>query len=191
MLTPEERNKFLRALNNPSSELAQQLLASDELEKEKQAPWWEATALDEDVVQSGTSRQFGAKPEMMQIPSDMIKSEKASFLVYNLCAIWWVSLYALAYLCWQFLKYCICLHDSLPLCFPSILFGIRKPWYRSSTYLIPSVTFFGGSSLENFAHIPIQHDHRYLVSICCRKSRVRNVCKIHLLQCRDPWLQVT
>ena len=43
ILTPDEREKFTRAVENPSSELAQQLLShSEELESKRLAPWWEA-----------------------------------------------------------------------------------------------------------------------------------------------------
>jgi len=85
-LTPAERDKFLKALNNPSSELAQQLLASEELEKQRQEPWWEASILD---GEHNPTRQFGAKPEVMYIPSEMMGTppKGPNVLIYNLCAI--------------------------------------------------------------------------------------------------------
>ncbi|PCH44112.1 hypothetical protein WOLCODRAFT_164926 [Wolfiporia cocos MD-104 SS10] len=60
-LTPAERDKFMRALQDPNSELAQQLLASEELEKERTEPWWEMPmgmdADAEDLTQAMISRQ--------------------------------------------------------------------------------------------------------------------------------------
>lgn len=38
ILTEEERKKFMKAIDDPNSELAQQILASEDLEKEIQSP---------------------------------------------------------------------------------------------------------------------------------------------------------
>ncbi|GBE86234.1 hypothetical protein BKA93DRAFT_816514 [Sparassis latifolia] len=101
-LTPAERDKFLRALGDPSSELAQQLLASEELEKARVEPWWEAqpsVAEDADAVVEGralpenaTRKRFGARPEMMDVPLAMVHAATASvgsapILLYNMCAL--------------------------------------------------------------------------------------------------------
>ena len=86
MLTPEERNKFTKALEDPSSQLAQELLASERLEKEIKQPWWKAPVLDEDGL-----RRFGSKPEMLEIPPSMIQPIPVGHpLVYNTCALWCV-----------------------------------------------------------------------------------------------------
>jgi hypothetical protein len=78
ILTPEERKKFTRALEDPSSELAQQLLASKELESERLAPWWEAPTLD-DAAQSSPAKRYGAKPELMSIPFAVPPTSMAEF----------------------------------------------------------------------------------------------------------------
>jgi len=92
----------MKAFEDPTSELAQQLLASELLEKEIQEPWWEGTdaEVDADVHVDGNgdrrshnsrSRRYGARPKMMEIPSSMTSPIPAGHpLVYNMCAIWYV-----------------------------------------------------------------------------------------------------
>ncbi|TFK39930.1 hypothetical protein BDQ12DRAFT_590462, partial [Crucibulum laeve] len=96
MLTPEERKKFMKALDDPNSELAQQLLSSEQLEKEIQEPWWEASGVidnDEEVGDSiksshHTPRRCGKKPEMICVPASMVKPiPHGPPLVFNACAI--------------------------------------------------------------------------------------------------------
>ncbi|KAF8623222.1 hypothetical protein AX15_006457 [Amanita polypyramis BW_CC] len=82
LLSAEERSKFLKALQDPDSELAQQLLSSAELEKSRQKPWWEESDI-EDEDASWTTR-----PEPILVPASMIKSVPSPpSLVYNMCAI--------------------------------------------------------------------------------------------------------
>lgn len=86
MLTPEERNKFTKALEDPSSQLAQELLTSERLEQGIKQPWWEAPVLNEDGL-----RRFGSKPEMLEIPPSMIQPIPVGHpLIYNICALWCV-----------------------------------------------------------------------------------------------------
>ncbi|KIM44574.1 hypothetical protein M413DRAFT_442543 [Hebeloma cylindrosporum] len=80
MLTPEERSKFTKLFNDPTSELAQQLLSSERLETEIQEPWWEALVAGkaEDDAPLGSRGQFvprrsGTRPNMMKIPASMVK----------------------------------------------------------------------------------------------------------------------
>jgi hypothetical protein len=88
ILTSEEREKFMKALDNPSSELAQQLLASEELDSEILEPWWEALSID-NATGTPSAKRFGAKPEAMPIPSMIPKvSTIGSALLYNICALW-------------------------------------------------------------------------------------------------------
>jgi hypothetical protein len=88
MLTPEERKKFMKALDNPSSELAQQLLASEALDSERLEPWWEAPSLN-DGTQALPTKRYGVKPEAMPIPSAIPKMPvTGSPLLYNICAMW-------------------------------------------------------------------------------------------------------
>ncbi len=98
-LTPAERDKFLRALQDPDSELAKQLLASEVLEREQVAPWWEAppelTSEDSDSTSTPqvSTRRHGTKPSIVPLPDPLIKrSSEASatgpLLLYNICAVW-------------------------------------------------------------------------------------------------------
>src|ERR1700692_4424000 len=87
MLTLEDREKFMKALENPSSELAQRLLASEELESERLEPWWEAPSADDDT-QTSPPKWYGSKPEIMPIPS--VKSTVPATghpLLHNICAL--------------------------------------------------------------------------------------------------------
>ena len=87
ILTPEERNKFLKALDNPSSGLGQQLLASEELERDLVKPWWEERVVGGDPLPA-TSKRFGSRPEFMNVPSSMVQPHPSGpLLIYNICAI--------------------------------------------------------------------------------------------------------
>ncbi|KAJ3516942.1 hypothetical protein NLJ89_g819 [Agrocybe chaxingu] len=92
MLTPEERLKFTKALLDPTSGLAQQLLAAEQLEREIQEPWWEALNelkdQSEDDRPTNTARHYGAKPKMISVPLSMVKTVPTAHpLVYNMAAI--------------------------------------------------------------------------------------------------------
>lgn len=94
MLTPAERSKFIKVFDDPTSELAQQLLSSEQLEKEIQEPWWEAPNTDEDggedaVQNLRPGRQYGERPTFMDIPGLMVKPFALEHpFIYNICAIW-------------------------------------------------------------------------------------------------------
>jgi len=100
MLTPEERSKFMKLFNNPTSELAQQLLSSEQLETNIKEPWWKASVAEE--YEDDTSpqscdqpppRRSGPRPNIMKIPVSMVKPIPSGHpLVYNMCAIWSVLL---------------------------------------------------------------------------------------------------
>lgn len=84
ILTLEEREKFTRALDNPSSELAQQLLTSEELESERLEPWWEAPAFED----ATPHKRYGVKPEMISISFAIPPmSPTGSRLIYNICVV--------------------------------------------------------------------------------------------------------
>ena len=90
MLTSAERSKFITTLNNPTGELAQQLLASESLEKEIQSPWWEGRSKDDSRIKEDFSPP--AKPRMMEVPLSMINPNRTGYpLVYNICAILYMS----------------------------------------------------------------------------------------------------
>jgi len=84
MLTQAERRKFAKALEDPSSELAQTLLTSKQLQVEIEQPWWINGAED-------LSREVEKRPTPIRVPQSMVKSIPPGHpLVYNLLAIWWV-----------------------------------------------------------------------------------------------------
>ncbi|KAF8909308.1 hypothetical protein CPB84DRAFT_1765790 [Gymnopilus junonius] len=89
MLTPEERKEFTKAFDDPTSELAQRLLSSEQLGKEIRGPWWEAPAIEGECESSeGLSPQYGPRPRMMDVPASMVKPLPTGHpLVYNMCAI--------------------------------------------------------------------------------------------------------
>ena len=88
MLTPKEREKFLQTVNNPSSEVAQQLLSSDELRKNLREPWWKVSSLSDDPT---LPRRQAGEPAIIDIPDAMLKPiPNRPLLVYNIVSIWYV-----------------------------------------------------------------------------------------------------
>ncbi|KAJ7057137.1 hypothetical protein C8F01DRAFT_1211213 [Mycena amicta] len=78
LLKPEERERFLKAMEDPSNELATQLLASEDLERDKLEPWWTAPTL---LAESSSQRRFGVPPEPIQIPS-FLKIAQSKCIAY-------------------------------------------------------------------------------------------------------------
>jgi len=99
LLTPAEREKFLKVMEDPSSELALQLLASEELEVEKQEPWWSApTGLTKDLPGPST-KQYGAPPDPIEVPPSLTSPNRtAPSLIYNICAVFITYAYATRHL---------------------------------------------------------------------------------------------
>ncbi|KZT07481.1 uncharacterized protein LAESUDRAFT_724932 [Laetiporus sulphureus 93-53] len=97
-LTPEERGKFSKALSDPNSELAKQLLTSEELKQELIEPWWESPS-DAELNESKPTaasrnlqkRKYGKLPDIIEVPPSIISTSqspgKVPLLLYNLCAI--------------------------------------------------------------------------------------------------------
>jgi hypothetical protein len=85
LLTPGERDRFLKAANNPSSELAQQLLANEELDRDRQEPWWTEGSVAADSA-SNTLR-INRKPMLMPIPTKVAQSHLNISLIYNIAAV--------------------------------------------------------------------------------------------------------
>jgi hypothetical protein len=88
MLTPAEQKKFSKAMENPKSQLAQELLASEQLAKDIDEPWWEASDL---LDPPNIHHPNASKPKMLQLPSSMLKAIASPYLLYNTFAIWSVS----------------------------------------------------------------------------------------------------
>lgn len=117
LLTPQERTRFLKAVEDPQSELARQLLAGADLDHERIKPWWESPPPDLEVEtleakneqvsamsafpDGSSSIVYGKRPERMDIPPALIPADPSTavHLLYNICVIWYV---------WDFLQpwYC-------------------------------------------------------------------------------------
>lgn len=84
----------MKALEDPDSELAQQLLASEELERERVNPWWEApTASGQHSDEVAERKDRAWPPPIMPIPVPLIKQAannalSGPLLLYNICAVW-------------------------------------------------------------------------------------------------------
>ncbi|KAJ7291069.1 hypothetical protein C8J57DRAFT_208934 [Mycena rebaudengoi] len=88
LLTPAEREKFLKVMEDPSSDLALQLLASEELEIDKQEPWWEAPSVVDDDDAGPSSKRYGVPPEEIHVLPSLRPSKPGSpSLIYNICAV--------------------------------------------------------------------------------------------------------
>ncbi|KAG1842170.1 hypothetical protein DFJ58DRAFT_806926 [Suillus subalutaceus] len=84
LMTKEETDRFFNALRDPTSQLAQRLLSSEELESVRQEPWWEASL---EGSPSGSMR-YGSKPALMEVPLNLVKRQASSpSLIYNICAV--------------------------------------------------------------------------------------------------------
>jgi len=90
-LTPVEQEQFRKIMEHPTSGIAQQLLASEELENEWSEPWWDAPTVEPDNApgQSAQRRRYGAKPNVMCLPVAMVKPiPTGPPLFYNICVVW-------------------------------------------------------------------------------------------------------
>jgi hypothetical protein len=95
MLTSAERSKFITVFNNPTGELAQQLLASESIEKEIQDPWWEALR-SKSIKEDFSLPRHMVKPRLMEVPLSMINpNPRGHPLVYNICGILYMDSFPL------------------------------------------------------------------------------------------------
>ncbi|KAL1702021.1 hypothetical protein EV121DRAFT_210929 [Schizophyllum commune] len=87
MLTPEQRARFMEAVNNPESELARTLLASEQAAI--RPPWWEVDAARGEVEISRDELGTATRPSSLRIPTRMIRPLPIGqvSLVYNFVAI--------------------------------------------------------------------------------------------------------
>lgn len=78
LLPEEQRSKFLKMVEDPSSEMAQQLLADSGLLHKQFTPWWNSHE-DPSVK----------RPTMMKIPRAMVEGTPKDGLPlhYNICAV--------------------------------------------------------------------------------------------------------
>ncbi len=91
VLTPEERARFTRAVQDPASELAKTLLASPDIADDVPTPWWEASS---STPQAHVPPSHPARvPDVMAIPEALLVAPTPSPptpafpLAYNLVAI--------------------------------------------------------------------------------------------------------
>ncbi|KAF8591738.1 hypothetical protein K439DRAFT_1326217, partial [Ramaria rubella] len=90
LLSPDQRDSFLRVMRDPSSDLARQLLSSAELQHGRRKPWWESPRLDTEEI-TEEYEEFGPPPPMISIPQNLISNEAITRLnqplVYNILAL--------------------------------------------------------------------------------------------------------
>ena len=79
LLPEEQRAKFLKMMEDPSSDLTEQLLADGGFLHKKITPWWRSR---ED--------QTVKRPAMISIPHAMVERMPSDgpSLLYNICAVW-------------------------------------------------------------------------------------------------------
>ena len=79
LLPEEQRAKFLKMMEDPSSDLTEQLLADGGFLHKKITPWWRSR---ED--------QTVKRPAMISIPHAMVERMPSDGppLLYNICAVW-------------------------------------------------------------------------------------------------------
>jgi len=92
-LTPEERTRFTRAVQDPASDLAKTLLSSPDIADDIPTPWWEASS---STLQAHAPAARPAQPpDVMEIPDALLAAPTPSPsppapafpLAYNLVAI--------------------------------------------------------------------------------------------------------
>jgi hypothetical protein len=92
-LTPEERARFTRAVQDPASELAKTLLTKLDLADDVPTPWWVASSST--LQANAPASRPTLPPEAMAIPESLLAaptSPSPTFpLAYNLVAILWVA----------------------------------------------------------------------------------------------------
>ncbi|KAF9451436.1 hypothetical protein P691DRAFT_699277 [Macrolepiota fuliginosa MF-IS2] len=142
LLAPAEKEKFMKALGDPLSELTQRLLGSEQLELELEQPWWTKSELEKihPHDSNGGPKKTGFVPEPIRIPRSLVKPIPHGHpLVYNLCAICIAYSYTIRHLA-------ICALSTLSTTNPDFkeaqrLMNLLVPFLsdRRSTTLHPSV----------------------------------------------------
>jgi hypothetical protein len=89
LLPEEQRAKFLRTVENPSSDLAKQLLADGGFLHKNYTPWWKSR--EDSTVEC---------PPVMSIPQTVVEKmpNDGPPLLYNICAVWCGPLNLSAYM---------------------------------------------------------------------------------------------
>ena len=90
-LTPEERARFTRAVQDPASVLAQTLLTSPDLVNDIHAPWWSPSSST--LPANAPAPHPARTPDVMAIPEALLAAPtppspaQAFSLAYNLVSI--------------------------------------------------------------------------------------------------------
>lgn len=89
LLSEEQRVKFFKTVEDPSSDLAKQLLADGGFFHKNYAPWWRSR--EDPTVEC---------PALMTIPHAVVEKmpKNGPSLLYNICAVWCGSLTRSAYM---------------------------------------------------------------------------------------------
>ncbi|PIL33207.1 hypothetical protein GSI_04657 [Ganoderma sinense ZZ0214-1] len=181
-LTPTERERFLCAVNDPHSELAQQLLASEQLEKAQVEPWWEPefpSPVDERPSPLGmpasptsTRRNPSRKPSIMSIPESLTRQAATSavsgpLLLYNICALCIAYAYTIRRFAWSPLS---SLSESNP-----DRVAVRQSITRLAPFLADRRSTMIHMSLlavvtDLWSHFPSNHANPQLFSLLLRDS---------------------
>ncbi|KAJ4500171.1 hypothetical protein C8R41DRAFT_914665 [Lentinula lateritia] len=93
LLSQVERDKFIEAIQDPSSNLAQDLLVSEELQNElAHEPWWETPFITHDADDTPDDTRYVRTPELIDIPTTMVKPFPIGPpLIYNFIAYAFVT----------------------------------------------------------------------------------------------------
>ena len=93
VLTPEERARFTRAVQDPASELAKTLLSSPGIADHIPTPWWEAPSTSSTPHPYVPASRPAQPPDVMALPEALLATPAPSPpaptfpLAYNLVAI--------------------------------------------------------------------------------------------------------
>ncbi|KAH8116508.1 hypothetical protein DFH11DRAFT_1506044 [Phellopilus nigrolimitatus] len=94
LLSPAERDSFLKAVRNPRSASAQELLQAVDVQSDVILPWWEAPEAltnEEPVEDASKSKKYGKRPVVAQLPVSLLRRPQGPDagppLLYNICAV--------------------------------------------------------------------------------------------------------
>ncbi|KAG8942464.1 hypothetical protein FRC04_003632 [Tulasnella sp. 424] len=89
LLSDSQREAFLKTVQDPNGERAQELLASDEIHESLVLPWWTTPAVGDDHPPPASGRRFGPEPEMLELPQTLLDNAPPSkvSLLHNVFAL--------------------------------------------------------------------------------------------------------
>lgn len=91
LLSDSQREAFLKTVQDPNGERAQELLASDEIHKSLFLPWWTKPSgqLEDHGPRPAGTRQFGEEPKMLELSQAFLNNAPPSkfSLLHNVFAL--------------------------------------------------------------------------------------------------------